>query len=348
MGEYLVTVVLPIYNVEKYLNRCIESVVSQTYQNLEIILVDDGSPDNCPAICDHWAGRDKRIRVIHKQNAGLGMARNSGIEMATGDCICFFDSDDYIEPDLVEKCVKAMQETKAQIVVYGYDRLDKNGKVAVSSVPELPNTVMRDEEIRDIVIPCLAGPMIKDGKKYHIVSSAWGAMYSMKIIRENSFRFVSEREIISEDIYSNLIYYQYVNCMAIIPQVLYHYCDNNTQSLTRVFDPRRFERNKHFYSETLRLCDDLRYCEQTKRNLSNQMLSNTIATVKQTVFSSISKSEKKKLIRDILCDDVLAAVLTDYDLRLDNSILRKVLINAVKHKRVNWCYLLIWLKKYVH
>ena len=89
--EPLVSVVIPIYNVEKYLDRCVSSVVNQTYRNLEIILVDDGSPDNCPAMCDAWAERDSRIRVIHKKNNGQGMARNSGMDIATGKYIFFFD-----------------------------------------------------------------------------------------------------------------------------------------------------------------------------------------------------------------------------------------------------------------
>ena len=96
MSSPLVTIVVPIYNVEKYLTRCVDSIINQTYQNLEIILVDDGSPDNCPRICDEYAKKDHRIKVIHKINAGLGMARNTGIENATGKYICFFDSDDYI------------------------------------------------------------------------------------------------------------------------------------------------------------------------------------------------------------------------------------------------------------
>ena len=96
MRKGVVSVVLPIYNVEKYLSRCLESVVNQSYRKLEIILVDDESPDKCPEICDKWAAKDNRIKVVHKKNAGLGHARNTGIENATGEYICFVDSDDYI------------------------------------------------------------------------------------------------------------------------------------------------------------------------------------------------------------------------------------------------------------
>ena len=97
------SVVLPIYNVEKYLNRCLDSVMNQTYKKLEIILVDDGSPDNSPQMCDNWAKVDDRIKVVHKKNAGLGEARNSGLDVATGDYIVFFDSDDYIDTRLFEE-----------------------------------------------------------------------------------------------------------------------------------------------------------------------------------------------------------------------------------------------------
>ena len=98
----LISIIVPVYKVEQYLDRCVESVVNQTYKNLEIILVDDGSPDNCPKMCDEWAEKDSRIKVIHKENDGLANARNSGIEICSGDYVMFVDSDDWIEPDMVE------------------------------------------------------------------------------------------------------------------------------------------------------------------------------------------------------------------------------------------------------
>ena len=91
-----ISIIIPVYNVEKYIDKCIDSIVNQTYQNLEIILVDDGSPDNCPKMCDEWAKKDDRIKVIHKANGGVSSARNVGIEQAQVEYICFVDSDDYI------------------------------------------------------------------------------------------------------------------------------------------------------------------------------------------------------------------------------------------------------------
>ena len=98
-----VSIIVPIYNVEKYLHRCVDSIINQSHKDLEIILVDDESPDKCPEMCDEYAKQDSRVKVIHKKNGGLGYARNSGLEIATGEYVAFIDSDDYVEPDMVEK-----------------------------------------------------------------------------------------------------------------------------------------------------------------------------------------------------------------------------------------------------
>ena len=98
MEEPLISVIVPVYKVEPYLDKCISSIVNQTYKNLEIILVDDGSPDNCPAMCDAWAEKDSRIRVLHQRNQGGGAARNAGLDLTSGSLIAFVDSDDYIAP----------------------------------------------------------------------------------------------------------------------------------------------------------------------------------------------------------------------------------------------------------
>ena len=116
MDKLLISVVVPIYNVEAYVNRCIESLVNQTYKNLEIILVDDGSPDNCPQMCDMWAEKDNRIKVIHKENGGLSDARNAGMIIATGEYISFIDSDDYISLDFIEELCSTAIENEADIV----------------------------------------------------------------------------------------------------------------------------------------------------------------------------------------------------------------------------------------
>lgn len=134
MGKYLlVSVIVPVYNVKPYLNECIESIVKQSYRNLEIILVDDGSNDGSSEICDLWPLRDDRIRVIHQENRGLSGARNSGIDASTGDYILFVDSDDLVGTDLVAHCIEVMSQTDSDVCVFRFNNVSENGKESTES-----------------------------------------------------------------------------------------------------------------------------------------------------------------------------------------------------------------------
>ena len=123
----LISVIVPVYKVEQYLDRCVESIVNQTYSNLEIILVDDGSPDNCPAMCDAWAARDSRIRVIHKENGGLSDARNAGMAVASGELTGFIDSDDWIRTDMYQLLWENMRQHSSDISACGVEMVFEDG-----------------------------------------------------------------------------------------------------------------------------------------------------------------------------------------------------------------------------
>ena len=120
--EELISVIVPIYKVEDYLDRCIQSLVNQTYKNLEIILVDDGSPDDCPRICDEWEKRDQRIKVIHKENGGLSDARNAGMKVMVGAYVSYIDSDDWIAQDMYQKMINAIKKNNADICECAFER----------------------------------------------------------------------------------------------------------------------------------------------------------------------------------------------------------------------------------
>lgn len=120
MQNDIISIIVPIYKVENYLNKCVESLVNQTYKNLEIILVDDGSPDNCPKICDEWALKDSRIKVIHKENGGVSVARNVGLDIAKGNFIGFVDSDDYIHSTMYEKLYNSIKTNQSDMAMCCY------------------------------------------------------------------------------------------------------------------------------------------------------------------------------------------------------------------------------------
>lgn len=133
-SDVLVSVIVPIYNVARYLPACLDSVLAQTCRNFELILVDDGSPDECPSICDEYAGKDSRIKVIHKRNGGVSSARNAGIKVSCGKFIVFIDPDDYIDSDLLEYVLACQESTGADIIVCGYRRVDEKGNLLVDEV----------------------------------------------------------------------------------------------------------------------------------------------------------------------------------------------------------------------
>ena len=148
MNNETVSVIIPVYNVEKYIRKCIESVCGQTYRNLEIILIDDGSPDKSGEICDEYAAADSRIKVIHLENGGVSRARNIGLDMATGKYIGFVDSDDYIRPGMYETLVDNMEKENVDTVICGFISVTEEGDVLPDKQIPIPvnDMVMTGEE----------------------------------------------------------------------------------------------------------------------------------------------------------------------------------------------------------
>lgn len=146
----LVSIIVPVYKVEPFLNQCMESIVSQTYRNTEIILVDDGSHDSCPAMCDEWAEKDARIRVIHQKNMGLPMARNIGIANATGEYLAFVDSDDYVDCHMLEYSMNAFEKSKADIVVFDVNRVTQDGQFLESTEDIVEVVLSREEALESL------------------------------------------------------------------------------------------------------------------------------------------------------------------------------------------------------
>lgn len=225
-----VSVIVPVFKVEQYLHRCVESLRNQTLSDIEIILVDDGSPDRCPEMCDEYAHIDSRIKVVHKQNEGLGMACNSGMEVATGEFIAFVDSDDWIDPDMYETLVKTAVRYKADAVYSGLERND--GEKAIGFLPHPDSIEVFEKEsnmlslIKDMIA---SGPQVLLERRIQV--SAKVVLYRKNIIDRNNIRFESERILISEDLLFNLDILTRAACAVVIPRYFYHYFVN-LQSIT--------------------------------------------------------------------------------------------------------------------
>lgn len=341
MKEELVTVVVPVYQAEKYLNRCVTSIVNQTYRNLEIILVDDGSPDSCPQQCDRWAGKDRRIKVIHKQNQGSGLARNTGIEHATGAYICFFNSDDYIAPDTIALAFDLAQKESADTVIFGLAAVDTDGTVRPTYLPKTQKSAYAGEAVRAQLLPAMIGADPETGESAGLPLSACCQLISMDLIRRTQWRFVSEREIISEDIYSIIALYAHVQKAAVLPRILYYYCENLT-SLSHSYRTDRYEQTKKFYIELIALCKNCGYSAAAKRRCEALFLGGVISDVKQETAHRGFAAALPRL-RAIIDDELLQKTLRSQK-NGKTGIQRRILFWALRHKQYTMCYALLAAK----
>lgn len=236
-----VSIVVPVYNVEKYLDRCVTSLANQTLQDIEIILVDDQSPDNSPEMCNEWVAKDSRIKVIHKtKNQGLGLARNSGLEIASGQYVTFVDSDDYLELNALEQLYNTAV-VKDLDICYGsfcYDRFDgsKHPKLEVKKETFFIGRREVDQFLLDMV-----GPVPSFPKEVKFSVSVCKAIFKLDVFRKNNLLFGSEKEIASEDFLFHLNFINKVDRIGILPFCYYHYCENG-ESITHTYSDAKFNR----------------------------------------------------------------------------------------------------------
>lgn len=212
----LVSVIVPVYNVEQYLEKCVDSVLAQTMADFELILVDDGSTDSSGKLCDQILTKDNRIKVIHKQNGGLSSARNAGLDIACGKYIYFLDSDDYVDPVLLEKTIFVMEEKQSDWVGFGMKKEDPEGNLLENICFVAREIEVKNEEDRmEFLLEYLLN--------YRLGWEAWSRIYKREIIEKYNLRFVSEREIFAEDMLFSFFYWLYAEKCVILPDAFYHY-----------------------------------------------------------------------------------------------------------------------------
>ena len=208
MKNETISVIVPVYKVEPYLRECVDSIINQTYKNLEIILVDDGSPDNCGAICDEYAAQDSRVRVIHKENGGVSSARNAGIEAATGDYIGFVDSDDWIEKDMFETLLTALVNANADMCICNCADETESGERIPTEYPLSSEILSKREVLKRLIRP--------GGGVY---AGVWNKLYKASILKNHRFMVGRryEDELISHHVINEC------ESVVTISDVLYHY-----------------------------------------------------------------------------------------------------------------------------
>ena len=224
----MISVIVPVYKVEEFLPHCIESIIKQTYAELELILVDDGSPDGCGKICDEYATIDERIVVIHKENGGLSDSRNAGLEIAKGDYVTFVDGDDYIALNMLECFKDKVDKYDADIVQCEFFRTYKDVDVSVVDRPEREVVLTGLEAMEDYFVA-----------KKHIITVATGKLYKISLFKENDIIFPKEK--LHEDNFINYKLFYYANKVVCSNLQLYFYYQRSESIMKRKFDTKRLD-----------------------------------------------------------------------------------------------------------
>lgn len=225
MPQPLISVVVPIYNVEPYLDRCVSSIAAQSYENLEIILVDDGSPDGCPSICDAWEKRDSRIKVIHKENGGLSDARNAGMAIASGEYICFIDSDDWVDREYLQTLYRAMAEQNTDIAECGISYVDNHGNLLRRRGAETKKHMNRMEALRCLVL------------EHGVYPPVWNKLYRRSLVADIRF----EVGKYNEDEFWTYQAFDRIEALAVVPDPMYHYLQRGSSIIGAGYNIRRLD-----------------------------------------------------------------------------------------------------------
>lgn len=298
-----VSVIVPVYNAEKYLQECVGSVLSQTLFDLELILVDDGSTDSSPALCDHYAVQDTRVKVIHKPNGRAASARNAGLRTATGEYVAFVDSDDWISPDMYEK----MLQTGADITLCDYVRFQGEKEFPFTQ-PNVAAGFYNKAQIREKIYPHL----VMDGIEYPITISNWAMLIKRNIIVKNQLSY-REDILISEDApFGSEVLYCADSFAYLKGERFYHY-RMTEGSASKTYKPWWWDSSLKINEETesfFSKCEDYDFTQQIKSN----MFYLARAEIYYILCNrELSRKEQNRKIKDVMENSRVVRMMKDFD-----------------------------------
>lgn len=331
----LVSVIVPVYNAEKYIRRCIDSIRNQTYEEIEIILVNDGSIDSSKRICEKYCEIDNRITLYNQKNSGPSAARNYGLEKAGGKFIQFVDSDDFIEPDITERLTKEMMNSKSSLVISSYKILrEENEEVIIKDIKKISYKNMGRSEFFEKFFSFQSSGFI---------NSLWNKLYDKDLIDKHKIKLNEDWDI-GEDLAFNLDYFRFIVKVGFVSEPLYNYCiEKESDSLMSSYKNRyveglieRTENFKKFLIET-------NVFEKHKKSFLKN-----IPSLVHGMFINLFYQKNNMLPHEKLkkIDFILEWQEINEFLRLKlkmNSLPKKVFITMIKHKRKKAIYLYYWI-----
>jgi glycosyltransferase involved in cell wall biosynthesis len=338
----LISVIVPIYNSEKYLERCVKSIQSQTYFNLEIILVNDGSTDNSLSLCKKFEREDCRVKVINKKNAGQGLARNDGLKIATGEYITFVDSDDWIGEDHIYNLYNCIVRSNSDAVLGNHIWVDINGNRTTKMLALQEGSYKGDRLLQEIILP-LIGANLHDSNDIIVNSSVSMNLYRRNIISDNKIEFISERFAIAEDFFFNLDFFCHSSQIDFCKEQGYFYCQN-IESTCEKYNPERFARTLNYYNF---IYDRIRIYgikENVDFRIERSFLMKIRVAIRHIVMSDLSKKEKYDQIKKILKSKIVKEALSKYPIDTYDFPIR-LLTKMMKKERVAAVYYLMCIRE---
>lgn len=307
--EDIVSIIVPVYRAEKYLKKCLDSLISQTYEKIEIILIDDGSPDNCPQICDEYARADSRIKVIHQKNQGISAARNTGISNMSGEYVIFVDSDDWISQDTCERAVTAIKEQNVDIVFWSYVR--EHGDRALKRYIYDRNILFDEIDFKKLFLRLLgqtSAPETLDA-----LSPVWNKMYKTKNLAEK-VQFVDTKHIGTEDLLYNAQAFLLAKNAYYLNETFYHYRRDNPASFTKNHKEDLLIKRKALFRALKNVLTEdhgQEYHDAIDKRIALDLLSQSL----NVVHSGGSIREKHRLMQSILHDELYKPALKKLDIK---------------------------------
>lgn len=280
MQNELISVIIPVYNVENYLSRCVDSIINQTYSNLEIILVDDGSTDSSGVMCDEYKKKDKRITVIHQENGGLSQARNSGMKVMNGKYVTFVDSDDYISKDYIEYLFKLIVRYKADISICLHRNFYEDGTLEKKKKNKRKSIVLFSGQ--DAVIDLCY--------QKHIPNSAWGKLYKSKLFRNVVYPVGK----LYEDLGTTYKLFLKSNRVVFSPKEKYYYFQRRDSIMHFKFSIKNMDRVKlseKLYKDVKDISDELKMAAVSRMFISNMQV------LREFPFGDVQYQEEEEYIK---------------------------------------------------
>lgn len=341
MNQPLVTVSIAAYNVEKFLEKGIQYITNQTYQNLDIIIVDDGSTDNTPEICDNLALLDSRIRIFHKENEGSGSARNIGIEQARGEFIYFFDVDDSIELNFIEDSVNYACNKNVDLIIYGfYVRNDGFSQEENISIAE--KEIHNNDELKKYY--CNELIWLKHGNGF-----VWNKFYRLSFLKEYGFYFENQR--IQQDEVFNMQLYPKLEHVYLCSKEYYHYVIYNSGNAGTRYIENKEDIIKDVYHKFMNFYDEWQIDDRKVLDyIQNRYISGLFNVASINYFHekcTFTKQERRKKIDKILHDKELKVAIKNIDYRYNSNPINNLQMWSFRNSKTNIFILSIKLKKVI-